>query len=527
VIDQYDITDCVNETYQQWGAEIMTQGLLPFQYEVEKKSGGMTALSGLPTYFEFGLVMGLAGDIEKRLGIRQGDQGWSDVQTVMSLVMLNLAGGEGLSDLDVLAGDEGFGRILREFEGFGKSRKERRALVRRLRKGGKRSVPSPSSVSRFLQHFHDPSQEDLRQDGVGFIPASNEHLRGLIKLHGDFAASVQKRSPRQTATLDMDATLIATNKKEALYCYKGNKAYQPLQVYWAEQDLVLHSEFRDGNVWAGTDNLRVLQEALGVLPEGVSKACLRTDSAGYQHDVMSYCAQGKNERFGIIDFAISVKVTASFKQAVREVDESEWRKLYRKTKKGMEYTGQEYAEVCFVPEELARKKDGPVYRYLAIREMLEQTIVPGMEEQLCLPFPTVGFGWAQYKLFGIVTNRDIPADKLIWWHRKRCGKSEEVHSVMKEDLAGGRLPSGHFGVNAAWWHIMIIALNLNSAMKRLVLGGTWVSKRMKAIRFSLINLPGRVIDHARGLIVRLTGGHASNEILIEMRRTILSLCESG
>ena len=123
--------------------------------------------------------------------------------------------------------------------------------------------------------------------------------------------------------------LIPTNKKEALYCYKGPKAYQPLQVYWAEQDLVLHSEFRDGNVWAGTDNLRVLQEGLAVLPEGVSKASLRTDSATYQHDAMSYCAEGKNERFGIIDFAISVKISESFKKARREVPESEWHKLYR------------------------------------------------------------------------------------------------------------------------------------------------------------------------------------------------------
>lgn len=39
----------------------------------------------------------------------------------------------------------------------------------------------------------------------------------------------------------------------------------------------------------------------------------------------------------------------------------------------------------------------------------------------------------------------------------------------KEDLAGGKLPSGDFGENAAWWWIMILALNLNAAMKRLVL----------------------------------------------------------
>jgi len=41
---------------------------------------------------------------------------------------------------------------------------------------------------------------------------------------------------------------------------------------------------------------------------------------------------------------------------------------------------------------------------------------------------------------------------------------------MKEDLAGGRLPSGNFGENAAWWGITILAFNLNAAMKQLALG---------------------------------------------------------
>ncbi len=505
----------------------MAQGVFPFQYEVEKRAGGMTALAGLPTYLEFGYVMGLSKAIENRLKIRGGDQGWSDCETVMALVLLNLADGQGLSDLDILEGDEGFCRVLRESVGFGKSRRERRASSKRRRNQDKRSVPSPSSVSRYLSHFHDPEQERLRKPETSFIPDPNEYLRSLIQVNGDWAACVQNRSPQEVATLDMDATVVATNKREALYCYKGGRAYQPLNVYWAEQDLILHSEFRDGNVWAGTDNLRVFTEALALLPAGVRKVSLRSDTAGYQHDLMKFCANPDKLRFGVIEFAIGAKVSESFKRSVLEVEETEWRRLYRKTEKGLVETGQEYAEVCFVPEEMARKKDGPVFRYLAIREVLEQPALPEMDQQVCLPFPTMNFGSVKYKLFGIVTNRDIPGDELIWWYRQRCGKSEEAHSIMKEDLAGGRLPSGYFGVNAAWWHIMILALNLNSAMKRLVLGGDWVGKRLKAIRYWLIKLPGRVLSRARMLRIRLVGRHPSNEILFQMRRRILELCESG
>ena len=56
--------------------------------------------------------------------------------------------------------------------------------------------------------------------------------------------------------------------------------------------------------------------------------------------------------------------------------------------------------------------------------------------------------------------------------------------------AGGRLPSGLFGANAAWWAITVLAYNLNAMMKRLVLGGDWAARRMKAMRFHLIALWG-------------------------------------
>jgi hypothetical protein len=198
----------------------------------------------------------------------------------------------------------------------------------------------------------------------------------------------------------------------------------------------VRNEFRYGNVWAGTDNVRIIREALVLLPPGVSKVYLREDTAGYQHDLMKFCAD-PNKEYGIIEFAIGAKVTEAFKRAVSEVESSEWRRLYRKTEKGLVATSQEYAEVCFVPSELARKKDGPEFRYLAVREVLEQPALPEMDQQLSLPFPTMDFCSVKYKVFGIVTNRDIPGDELIWWHRERCGKSEEAHSVMKTLRGGG------------------------------------------------------------------------------------------
>lgn len=148
-------------------------------------------------------------------------------------------------------------------------------------------------------------------------------------------------------------------------------------------------------------------------------------------------------------------------------------------------------------------------------------------DQAHLPFPTIVYHDQdhprRFKLFGVVTNRDLPGEELIWWHRERCGKSEEAHAVMKEDLAGGQLPSKLFGANAAWWSAMILALNLNTLMKRLVLGTGWMTKRMKAIRYWIINVPGRLVRHARQLTLRLSASHPSTSILLEARRSLAAL----
>ena len=502
----------------------MAQGILPFKYEAEKKTTGMTALAGLPAYLDLAKVIGLSKSIRKHLQVKESKQGWTDSQVVLSIVLLNLAGGDCVEDLKVLEGDDGFCEVLKKAEMHGLKRKVRREILRRWRKERTRVVPSSSAAFRYLAMFHDREQDKYREPGKAFIPKANEYLRGLVEVNKDLAGFANLQDTQDTATLDMDATLVATNKCDSLFCYKGYKSYQPLNTWWYEQGIIVHTEFRDGNVPAGFEQLRVFKEALGCLPEVVNRVRLRSDTAGYQHNLLKYCASGANDRFGVIEFAIGCDVTSEFRKAVGEVEESEWKPIYKVVRGKKESTGVEWAEVCFVPNAIGHSKKGPEYRYLAKREvMVDQQMLPGMEQQLSLPFPTMVSKGKRYKVFGIVTNMDWEGEALIHWHHQRCGKSEEAHLVMKEDLAGGKLPSGDFGENAAWWWMMILALNLNAMMKKLVLGKAWEPKRMKAIRFWLINLPGRVVKRSRSLIIRLTGNHPSLELLIEVRRKIAML----
>ncbi len=507
----------------------MAQGVLPFQYQDQKRVAGLTALAGLPAYLDLAQAAGLRDSFCRHLKVcDENTQGWSDHQIVMALILLNLAGGDCVADLDKLEADEGLCQIMRKFEHYGLPRRQRRSLERRWRKERRRSFVSASPVFRYLAAFHDQAQEEKRREHRAFIPEPNEHLQALGKSNRDLVAFVQSCSPQPQATLDMDATLVGSRKDQALWCYQHYKAYQPFNVYWFEQDQVVLSEFRDGNVPAGYQQLRLLQESLKQLPEGVEKVCVRSDTAGYQQDLLRYCAEGTNERFGVIEFAIGADVTASFRQAVREVAEDQWFPVLRTDPDGRQYdTGQQWAEVCYVPNWAGSSKKGPAYRFVATRELLRHQLeLPGCETAEDSD-QVQAAGGERYKVRGIVTNRTVDANELIHWYRERCGKSEEVHAVMKDDLAGGKLPSGEFGENAAWWGIMILALNLNAAMKRLILPKSWALKRLKAVRFGLINLVGQVRTRSRQLQILISPRQPAYALLLQIRERIAQLAAKG
>ena len=87
----------------------MPQGLLPFHYAEEKTGSGMTALAGLPLYLELAQVAGVMDSIRRHLRVA-GSQGWDDVQVVLALLLLQLAGGSAVEDLSFARTELAFSR---------------------------------------------------------------------------------------------------------------------------------------------------------------------------------------------------------------------------------------------------------------------------------------------------------------------------------------------------------------------------------------------------------------------------------
>ena len=70
----------------------------------------MTAMAGLAAYLDLIEADDLRESVDRHVGVSRETQGWTDSQMVISLILLNLAGGESVDDLRVLEKDAGLGR---------------------------------------------------------------------------------------------------------------------------------------------------------------------------------------------------------------------------------------------------------------------------------------------------------------------------------------------------------------------------------------------------------------------------------
>jgi hypothetical protein len=488
----------------------MLQFALPFKYEEETKNSGMTALAGLPLYLELLYSLHIPEAMRRELdsGVHASTV-WKPSDIVLSLVLLNLAGGEHVDDLRILDSDAGFCSLMERIASVGKTKAERLAWQKNRKQQGCGVFPSCSTVFRFL---NGDGEEGLTPRGQGhaYIPQTGKTSQLLRNCNQALLAALQCNRPNDTVTLDLDATLIQTYKSDSLYSYKGYRAYQPVNVWWDEQQVMLHTQFRDGNVPAGYALKPVLEEAVSCLPAGAGAQgmFLRSDSAAYDMEFLKFCADME------IQFAIGCPISQSLRKAIKAVPEAEWKPLDKL---------REYAEVCFVPASLSTSKWGYEFRYVATREALRgQEVLPGLPEK-DYPFPVEEMNNHRYKLQSVVTNRDIAGHDLVHWYYKRCGHSEEVHAVLKNELSGGVLPCGNFHANAMWWWIAVLSHNIHSIFKLLCCDESWQRSRLKRVRFCIINIAGRVLERGRQLYIRLTSGHPANRLFESIRETICRL----
>lgn len=449
---------------------------LPFDIDDQIDPTLLTAHAGVPLVIELFRRLGAAKVVNDQVRIKQRQRGLMPAQLVETLIALWATGGERCQDLQTLRADTALATLL----GY--------------------ELPAATTIRDFLEAFHVEDPPLLRVGEKTAVPEESAPLTGLGVANQRLLAAVQQHVPQRTATLDVDATILETHKHTATMPYEGTRGYQPVVAVWAEPDLIVHEEFRDGNIPAGCGNVRILERAVAALPPEITQRFVRGDSALYEQAVLAWCEESGRE----IGYAISADMSPPLHAEILRLPETAWQ-LGRIEPDVI----REWAEVPYVPDDGDYRKDRPcVRRYLAVR-------IRRRQGELFADGNTV-------KHFAIVTNREGDGLTLIRWHREKAGTVEHVHHVLKNELAAAALPSGKFGANAAWFRLNVLTYNLLSALKRLALPGDVSDARPKRLRFLVFNTVGKVVQHARRTLLRLTT--AAQQALVALARAnILAL----
>jgi hypothetical protein len=317
------------------------------------------------------------------------------------------------------------------------------------------------------------------------VPAENAVLQGLGCVNVELVRRVAAQGKGIRATLDHDATIQESHKREAQPHYQGGRGYQPAAIYWVEQDLVVADEYRDGNVPAGMDNLRLIQRGFASLPATVKEYYFRADSACYDERVLQWLAdpQRPGGPAGPIGFTISADMTEPLRALCAAVPEAAWALLEARAEETVRG-----AEVEFTPGEWPKTAWPLRYLVLQIRKTQGRLFAAGHDT----------------KYLAVVTNREGTIAAVIRWHWEKAGTIELVHDVTKNELGAAVPPCGRFGANAAWYRLSLLTYNVLSAMKSLALPGHLGAARPKRLRFALFTMAGRLVSHAGGLVLRIS-----------------------
>lgn len=243
---------------------------------------------------------------------------------VESFVLLTALGGDCIEDMERLRQDEGLEAML----GY--------------------RPPAPETARQWLDKFHDQElMTEQRLQGC-FVPSESAALSGLKEPSRQVVWTyTDKIKPGRQVTFDVDAHLVETAKANAQYCYEGYRAFQPMEVEWAETGLVLADQFSQGNAYTGHGIKETVDEAYGMLPLGPWQVRVRSDSAAYQQAVLDHW-HGRGWQF-----AVSADMSPGLRQEIEALPEETWR-VWKEERRGMV---REWAEVPCVPTRQSERRD--------------------------------------------------------------------------------------------------------------------------------------------------------------------------
>ncbi len=320
--------------------------------------------------------------------------------------------------------------------------------------------------------------------------------RGIAALWSALARARQRAwalgaAPAGLLLLDMDATLVDahSDKQGAAPTYKQGFGFHPLGCWLDRGDgtgEALAMILRPGNAGSNTaaDHVDVLAMALLALPKPARgrPILVRADSAGATHAFVADIV-ARNLVFSI-GFDCDQRVQA----AIGALDPDAWQPALDQD--GRPRRGAWVAELCGLDLVGAGWPEGT--RAICRRERPH----PGARHKM-------GFTDAAGHRFQVfITNQPDPDPAVLEArHRPHAHVEDRIRGAKATGLRN--LPFWGFAANDAWLTLVMIAQTLVCWAQALLLDGDCKLAEPKTLRYRLWHVAGRIVRHARRLIVRV------------------------
>jgi len=322
----------------------------------------------------------------------------------------------------------------------------------------------------------------LRRMGNG------EGLNSINRVIDEANKKALKIHEAKEYTLWSDPTLIESEKAEAKMSYMGFKGYRPIVTAFKELPIVACHHFRDGNAMGGTKE--ALEAAYKILPPTKKIRHASLDSEFYTADVINFLIKRGTT------FTIAADKDTSAMEAIRKIDN--WRLF--KTEDGIA-TDREIGETVHT-----MNRTNEAFRLIVLRWSKQQ-------RGLFDPEP--------YCYHAIASSLQGAAEEVVWEYNGR-GQMENIIKELKSGVGMESLPCGNFNANAMWFAIGVLTYNMFIMQKELLLPESFKTKTIYTLRWSLIEIAGKVVKHGRMLWLLLSTTMDKFSIYNHMRKRCMA-----
>jgi len=335
-----------------------------------------------------------------------------------------------------------------------------------------------------------PDSTTLRRFLIRF---AGEGLNAFLRLHDVLRAQMLSSSSR--AILDLDSTVLTVYGRQegARIGYnpkkRGRPSYQPLLCFEGRTRDLWEASFHPGNVHPASVCIDLLKKAFVKLPPSVRDTRVRADSAFYNHEIVNFLKERR------AFFTIAARLTQPLKARLGGL-------RFRRA------SGEIFvAEFFYQPVGWKNAE-----RFIAIRR-------PVPEEptwQLSL------FQMKGYTYQVLVTNLPLTAYRLWRFYNDRA-EAELIIRELKEAYALGKIPTGHWQANVAYFHLVAFAYNLLNWFKRFCLPDTYSRRSLQTIRRDLLAIPGELVRPQGIPTIRLPVSYPHRDLFVKVLARIRRL----